>query len=308
MRPIQFGLVLPAEFPDGRGVASFLADVDRALSLVAGHFESGWVVDHLQSGEDRRLEAFTTLTYLAALHPEFSFGHAVLCQSFRNPALVAKMGATLQSLTGGRFILGLGAGGNEDEHRAFGYDFPPARDRIRQLDEAITIIKALWAEPSVTFEGQYHRVREARCEPRPDPIPLLMVGAFRPQMLRLVAKHADWWNVSSSGPGRYARMVAELERACAEARRDPSTIRRTWIGGFACAKNSRRAVELAGARLSVDNDSDDFGFVGTPPQVADQMRAFIEQGVDYFMLDAADFPQLHGLELLVRHVLPALRG
>jgi alkanesulfonate monooxygenase SsuD/methylene tetrahydromethanopterin reductase-like flavin-dependent oxidoreductase (luciferase family) len=308
MRDVQFGLVLPAEFPDARGPASLVVDAHRALELVAGHFDSVWVVDHLQSGEDRRLEGFTTLTYFAALHPEFRFGNSVLCQSFRNPALLAKMGATLQLLSGGRFILGLGAGCNEEDYRAYGYDFPRAPVRVRQLEETIQIIKAVWTVPRTTFEGEFYRVRSAHCEPRPDPVPPLMIGAFRPKMLGLAAKHADWWNVSSSGPKRYSRMAAELERACLEVGRSPSTIRRTWGGGLACAATRVMAEELAALRGSNTNDFDDFDFVGTPTQIAEQMRAFMDMGVDYFMLDAADFPRLDGLEMLIRDVIPALRA
>ena len=308
MPQVQLGLVIPAEFPDASGPASLVSDAHRALELVAGHFDSVWVVDHLQSGEDQRLEGFTTLTYLAALHPGFRFGNAVLCQSFRNPAHLAKMGATLQLLSGGRFILGLGAGCNEEEYRAYGYDFAPALDRVRQLEETIQIIKALWSTQSATFEGEYYRIRDAYCEPRPDPIPPLMLGAFRPKMLRLVAQHADWWNVSSSGPRRYSRMAAELERACLEVGRSPATIRRTWVGGLACAATRVMAEELAALRGTNTNDFDDFDFVGTPAEIAEQMREFVEMGVDYFMLDAADFPRLNGLEMLVREVLPALRA
>jgi alkanesulfonate monooxygenase SsuD/methylene tetrahydromethanopterin reductase-like flavin-dependent oxidoreductase (luciferase family) len=307
MRKVQFGLVIPAEFTASRGARSLVADAGRALRCVEGHFESGWVVDHLQSGTPVRLEAFTLLTHLAALHPGFQFGHTVLCQSFRNPALVAKMGATLQLLTRGRFILGLGAGGNQEEYRAYGYDFPPARERVEQLAEYVTVIKALWSRPVVTFEGKHHRLFEARCEPRPNPLPPLMLGAFRPRMLRLVAREADWWNVSSTGPNRYARMVEELERACDEVGRDPSTLRRTWVGGLACADTSSAATKLASTRFDCDNE-DDYGFVGTPGEVVSQMQALANLGVDYFILDAADFPQLGGLELLLRYVLPEVRA
>ncbi len=175
------------------------------------------------------------------------------------------------------------------------------------MEEAIQIIRALWSEPKVTFEGRHHKVADARCEPRPNPPPLVMIGAFKPRMLRLVARYADWWNVSSCGPVRYGRMAAELERACAEMGRDPFTIRRTWIGGFACAKTTEAAQTLAAGRFSADNE-DDFGFVGTAEQIAGQVGGFVEQGVDYFMLDMADYPRLEGFEVLLGEVVPALRG
>jgi alkanesulfonate monooxygenase SsuD/methylene tetrahydromethanopterin reductase-like flavin-dependent oxidoreductase (luciferase family) len=248
-------------------------------------------------------KALQPLTYMSALHPELRFGHTVLCQSFRNPALVAKMGATLQFLSGGRFILGIGAGWHAEEYRAYGYDFPPAHVRVEQLEEALQIIKALWTEEQATFKGQYYQVREALCEPKPIPLPPVMVGAFRPKMLRLTAQYADWWNVSSTGVEDYRRIVQEFERACMDVGRDPAQVRRSWGGGCACASTQQAAATIAGDRYNAD---DDFDFVGTPQLIVEQMRPFIDLGVDYFMLDCGGFPDLTTLELLVNEVLPAL--
>ena len=307
MKRVQFGFCIPGGAPDGERRAPLVEDLHRALNLVTGHFDSAWSVDHLQFGDAGVLEAFTSLTYLAALHPRLTFGHAVLCQSFRNPALLAKMGATLHYLSGGRFILGIGAGWHGEEYRAYGYDFPPDRVRVEQLEEALQIIRAMWTEEQATFEGQHYRVIGARCVPRPEPAPTIMVGAFRPQMLRLTARYADWWNVSSSGINRYRRMAEEFERACDEVGRDPVTVRRSWIGGCACMPTRDEAEVLTGGRYSTDND-EDFDFVGTPQQLVEQMRPFIDLGVDYFMLDCGGFPQLTTLELLIDEVLPALNA
>ncbi len=262
---------------------------------------SAWIIDHL----DADMEGFTTLIYMAALHPQFKFGHTVLCQSFRNPALVAKMGATLQFLSGGRFILGIGAGGNKEEYLAYGYDFPPARVRVEQLEEALQIIKALWTEEQATFEGHYYHVREAVCEPKPDPLPLVMVGAFRPKMLRLTAQYANWWNVSSTGAEAYKHILHDFERACLELGRDPSQVRRSWCGGCVCAPTHQAAATIGGDRYDTDI-SGDFDFVGTPQEIIEQMQPFIDMGVDYFMLDCGGFPDLTTLKLLVTEVLPAL--
>ena len=304
MRRIQFGFILPADRIDGPRRADYVANVDRALALVAGHFDSAWLIDHLQDGTSGMLEGFTTLTYMASRHPQLKFGHTVVCQSYRNPALLAKMGATLQFLSGGRFILGIGAGWHAEEYRAYGYDFPPAGTRVAQLEEALQIIKALWTQEQATFEGKYYRVREAHCEPRPNPLPPILVGAFKPKMLRLTAQYADWWNVSSTGIASYRRMAAMFERACAEVGRDPATVRRTWGGGCYCAATREEAEATAAANGSAHNDEDDFDFVGTPREMVTQMRPFIDLGVDYFMLDCGGFPNLTTLELLVNEVLP----
>ena len=145
---------------------------------------------------------------------------------------------------------------------------------------------------------------EAYCEPKPDPFPPIIVGAFGPKMLRLTAKYADGWNVSSTGIHQYRHLVAEFEHACAEVGRDPATVRRSWCGGCICVPTQAQAEHLAGARYRADED--DFSFVGTPRQVLEQMRAFINLGVDYFMVDCSGFPSLTTLELLVSEVVPTL--
>lgn len=305
MTKIHFGFIMPADQLDKTKRSTYVKDLNQALKLVSGHFDSAWIIDHLQSGNVDLLEGFTTLTYMAALHPELKFGHTVLCQSFRNPALVAKMGATLQFISGGRFILGIGAGWNEEEFRAYGYGFPPARVRVEQLDEALQIIKALWTDGPATFEGKHYQIREAFCEPKPVPLPPIMVGAFRPKMLRLTAQYADWWNVSSTGIEDYQNILREFERACMDVGRDPTQIRRSWCGGCICARTQQEATAFAGDRYNAD---DDFDFVGTPQKLIEQMQPFIELGVDYFMLDCGGFPDLTTLELLVNEVLPALNA
>jgi len=308
MTRIQFGFCIPADKLDKQRRATFNEDLNRALDLVTGHFDSAWVIDHLQFGNDDMLEGFTALSYMAALHPQLTFGHSVLCQSFRNPALLAKMGATLQFLSGGRFILGIGAGGNAEEHRAYGYDFPPGGVRVEQLEETLQIIKALWTEEMATFAGQYYQVTDAYCEPKPNPLPPVMIGAFKPKMLRLTATYADWWNVSSTGIEGYRQLAEACERACAEVGRDPATLRRTWCGGCVCAPTQAEVKAIAGERYMGTSAFDDFDFVGTPQQVIAQMRPFIDVGVDYFILDCGGFPKLTTLDLLINEVLPALNA
>lgn len=299
---------MPADQLDWTKRGTYVEDLNRALELISGHFDSAWIIDHLQSGHADMLEGFTTLAFVAALHPQFKFGHTVLCQSFRNPALVAKMGATLQFLSGGRFILGIGAGWDADEYRAYGYDFSSAGVRVAQLEEALQIIKALWTQKRATFEGQYYRVSEAFCEPKPMPPSPVMVGAFRPKMLRLTAQYADWWNVSSTGVNSYRNMVRDFDSACLEVGRDPAQVRRTWCGGCVCAPSEEAAEAIAGDRYNAHSTDDDFDFVGTPVQIIEQMQPFIDMGVDYFMLDCGGFPNLTTLELLVNEVLPAINN
>lgn len=303
MPQIEFGWAMPSG-PKKEHVATYMQDVQRGLDLVNGHFSSAWFVDHMQFDENNLLEGWTALTYFAALRPEMKFGHAVLCQSFRNPALLAKMAATFQFMTGGRFILGIGAGWKEDEYTAYGYPFPPAGQRVDELEETMQIIKALWHDERATVHGKYYRVEEAWCEPKPDPIPTIMIGGSKPKMLRLIARHADWWNVSWTPIEEYRPQVEECERACEEVGRDPGTLRRTWFGGCVCAPTEKEAEELLGKPLAEFNH----GLGGTPEQLIEKMGKFIELGVDYFMLSAVGFPNLTTLEMLVNEVMPALNS
>src|SRR3954451_12884195 len=142
-----------------------MAANDLLLRSAADRDLTAWFVDHFQFADRPYLECFAQLAHSAGRFPRLQVGTLVLGQSYRNPALVAKTAATLQLLTHGKLILGIGAGWKEDEYRAYGYPFPPAGQRLDELDEAVQIITALWREPQVTFEGRYHSVVGAICEP-----------------------------------------------------------------------------------------------------------------------------------------------
>src|SRR6516162_7701668 len=175
MPTIDFGLMLqpfPLNFP-----GTELFDYNRRLiRTLSPGFTTLWVEDHLQLGETATHECLTTLSYFAGEFPRFMVGALVLCQSYRNPALVAKMAANLQLLSRGRFILGIGAGWKEDEYRAYGYPFPDTKTRLEELEEAVQIMKAMWSTRSATFDGKHYRIREAFCEPQPSPVIPLLIG------------------------------------------------------------------------------------------------------------------------------------
>src|SRR4051812_44860978 len=157
-------------------------------------FSSFWLSDHLMKEGYPTYEAWTALAYLAAEFPTYRVGNLVLGQGYRNPALLAKMGATLQYLTGGRFILGIGAGWHEEEYRAYGYGYPSPGARVAQLAEAMQIVRAMWTESPASFHGEHYTIDKAYCEPRPDPIPPILVGTSGPKALRVVARLADAWS------------------------------------------------------------------------------------------------------------------
>jgi alkanesulfonate monooxygenase SsuD/methylene tetrahydromethanopterin reductase-like flavin-dependent oxidoreductase (luciferase family) len=281
--------------------------LQRALDAISGSFDSVWVMDHLQFGEHDVLEGWTTLTYLAALYPALRVGPLVLAQSYRNPALLAKMAATLDFLSGGRLILGLGTGWKEDEYRAYGYDFPPAAARVEQLEEALAVLRALWREERATVAGRHYRVESAACEPKPSAPPPVLIGARGPRMLRLAARHADWWNFAWQPIAAYADLAGQLDGACRAVGRDPATLRKTWLGLCSCAPTeaaARRALEGSTIPANIVAGA----VVGTPAQVVEQLQPLAAVGVDYFIVATPDLPHLTTLELLRDEVLPRLNG
>ena len=159
---VQFGIRIPA-FPVDRSRGEVFRDqIFQYVGELEGMYDSAWVADHFvpwDSNIDSSIdtyEAMTTIIYLAAKFPKYKYGSIVLSQSYRSPALLAKMAAILQILSGGRFILGIGAGWKEDEYFSYGYDFPTTAKRIYQLEEVVQIIKKMWIEPKATFHGKHY--------------------------------------------------------------------------------------------------------------------------------------------------------
>jgi alkanesulfonate monooxygenase SsuD/methylene tetrahydromethanopterin reductase-like flavin-dependent oxidoreductase (luciferase family) len=271
---------------------------ERYIEAMRPHFDTVWVEDHFQWSNKPVLEAITTLTYLAGRHEGLRFGHIVLGQSYRNPALTAKMAANLQLMTGGNFILGIGAGWKEDEYRAYGYPYPSAGERIDQLEDAAQIIRAMWSQSPATFHGQHYSIENAECQPQPDPpIPLLIAGGGEKKTLRVVAKYADWWNTNFCTAEEYARKQRILEGHCREIGREPAEILHSYYG----------VMEFADDPSKIEKP--DFHIVGgTPDMVTRELEDFIKLGVKHFQFRIVDFPRLDGLQTFVEKVLPRLRS
>src|SRR5881398_2778492 len=158
MATIEFGLMLQPFATNFPGPELFEYN-RRLIKTLSQGFTTLWAEDHLHSGETALLECMTTLSYFAGEFPQFGVGTLVLSQSYRNPALLAKMAANLQLISGGRFILGLGAGWKEDEYHAYGYPFPNARTRMEELEEALIIIKSMWTSRPATFAGKHYSIQ-----------------------------------------------------------------------------------------------------------------------------------------------------
>ncbi len=293
MTRIDFGYMLQPMLQDVQ--ARELFDYNRRfLRALAPGFTSLWVEDHLQWGETAVVECLTTLSYLAAEFPDLGVGTLVFNQAFRNPALLAKMAANLQLLSGGRLVLGLGAGWKEDEYLAYGYPqpFPDARTRLEQLEEAVIIIRSLWTDRPATFTGKHYSIRDAYCEPQPSPaIPLLIGGGGEQRTLALVARYADWWNFNSCPVEEYTHKVSVLKAHCERIGRDPAQIRLTYLG----------TVIMSEHAASGPQNPQKHRITGNAAGVIEEIGRFSEVGVTQFMLR---MPDIKTAERFVAEVVP----
>lgn len=291
-----------------------IADQVESLGL-----DSLWRSDHFFSvmGETERssLEAWVSLTALAQRTRRIRFGPLVSPMTFRHPALLARMAAAVDVLSGGRLTLGVGAGWNEAEHEAYGIPLPPLKERMDRLEEGIAVIRALWRGGPVDVDGHYYSLRQATANPRPmqrPSLPLLIGGDGEVRLLRIVAQHADEWNSHAAGPDAYRAKRARLEEHCRAVGRDPDQIARSWMGSVMIGRDDRALDERArwfNAFLPTLRDvpvnrvgpalmAKGTWLWGTPDRIAEQLTAWTAAGVHRVMLQYYDLDDMDGLALL----------
>src|SRR3954464_5097074 len=239
--PVRLGLQLPSfELGGVAPDALFGKLVEIAATAEASGFDALFVMDHLHQipgvgpPEHRMLEGNTILAALAARTERLQLGLMVGSVTYRNPALHAKITTTLDVISGGRAIHSLGAGWYEEEHQAYGFDFPPLKERFERLEDALRISRAMFTQASATVEGQHHRVENVLNNPKPlrGDIPILVGGSGERKTLRLVAQHADGCNIFGD-PERSRHLMGVLDAHCEDVGRDPSEITRTRLGTLA---------------------------------------------------------------------------
>ncbi len=291
MATVDFGLMLRHNDP-AHSIDELIAYNRSCIEALSAGFSTIWLEDHMQVGATDALESLTTLSYLAGAYPQFNIGTLVLSQSYRNPALLAKMFANLHALTGGRVILGIGAGWKEDEYLSYGYPFPPVKTRLEQLEEAVQIIRAMWTTQPATFEGQHYSIRNAYCAPRPSSkLPILIGGGGEQRTLALVARYADWWNFNSVPLEEYARKLGILKHHCERIGRNLSDIKLTYLSTISVSEDPAR----------VQRDPVKHFIAGNATEVISELERFREIGVTHFMFR---IPNLETLQHFVAHVVP----
>lgn len=280
-RPVKVGIQLPevervVPWPELLSMARAAEDLG---------FDSLWVGDHLlyrRSGVTARgpWEAWSTLAALAATTERIALGPLVASTSFHNPAMLAKKAATIDEISGGRLILGLGAGWNEVEYAAFGFPFD---HRVSRFEEAFTIIRTLLREGAIDFRGRYYTLRD--CEllprgPRPEGPPLL-VGSVGERMLRITVPHVNSWNVwfddFGNSPAGVPALRERVDEACREVGRDPATLERTLAVLVALQGEVGRAY---GGDKTVRHPP----LRGSPEEVAEVFRAYAREGIGHLQV------------------------
>ena len=255
----------------------------------------------LPTHQQDSLDPYLSFTLAAAETSRIRFGPLVTPITFRHPTNLGRMAAQIDLLSGGRFVMGLGAGWNEGEHRAYGLPFPPTGERFDRLEETIGVLRALWGEGPASFAGKHYQLSEVDCLPKPAAgrPPILIGGGGEKRTLRLVAEHADEWNVPAMPLDDYRAKCEVLERHCADVGRDPTTTKRSMMS-FGLVGPSDAVIERMRGVLAAKGLGGAGGPAatvgGTTDEVVDTLGRFGELGLSeiefqHFDFDSDDVPE-----------------
>ena len=307
---IRFGVQIPQE-----GVP-FSAVLDHARAAEELGYDSVWIPDHLRGVAvppgSPCYEAWTTLTGVLLGTERVLGGPMVACEAFRNPAWLANAASTLDHMSGGRLILGIGAGWYEGEYLAYGYPWAPGRERVERLGEALEIIKRFWTSPGEGFEGRYYRAQGTIDAPAPfqKPHPPIWVGGQGPNLLRVVARYADAWNAPVLSPEQVAERVGTLRKLCDAE--DRPMVEVTYEGPVWIDSDGERIRARVERNAFAENPTQRTyartAVAGTPTEVTARIRDYIEAGVSHFVCHFGRTTDLRGTELFAREVMPRLRS
>ena len=304
---LQFGLLVPqgwtmdlAGIKDPTEAYETMTRVAQTAEEVG--FASIWLVDHFHTiphpSQEVTFECWMSTAALARDTRTIRIGQMVTCNSYRHPALLAKMASTVDVLSHGRLNLGIGAGWDEHEYRAYGYEYPDAPERLRQLREAVQVILAMWTQEEATFEGNYYQVRGAINQPKgvqKPHIPLLIGGSGEQVTLKLVAQYGDACNVGDD-PVTVKQKLALLKEHCQTVGRDYQSIRRTSSTLCLMAESDEQArVQLPAERKARLGNRVKTALIGSPGTIRKRLAAYEEAGVQELVLRFVDGTNLQAL-------------
>ncbi|HEY2595306.1 MAG TPA: LLM class F420-dependent oxidoreductase [Chloroflexota bacterium] len=297
---MKYSIFLPTGFGQQfAGIPDPVEAYDRLVQLAVAAEESGYesllAPDHLTNippSQEIVFESWSIVTSLARETSRIRLGHLVTGNSYRNPALQAKMASTVDVLSEGRLVFGIGAGWYEPDYVGYGYEFGSAAERLSRLDEAVQIVLSLWTQDETTFEGKHYRVRGAVNQPKgiqKPHIPMLIAGGGEKVTLRLVARYADASNIMDA-PAVLERKYAALRRHCQEVGRDYDTIKRTSSSVVIIRDSDEEARALVppGLDFAFPGDLGAYGLIGTPETVKERIAAYEAAGVQELVLSFED--------------------
>jgi len=327
MSKMNFGVLLSGRQISTGGWSAFN---DLAVEFEKLNYHSLWLGDHLTIG-GYRLECWTTLSALSAATKKIRLGTMTLCNSYRNPALLAKMAASLDVISGGRLEFGIGSGYYKNEYDAYGYPFPPLSVRTEQLDEGLEIMKKMWTENRPSYKGKYYTIKEAACDPKPvqKPHPPITIGGGNEEYtLKIVAKHANRWNTGAGTMEEYKHKLNVLKRHCDQIGRNYDEIEKSYhfhcVGAYLnnddLIKAMRRAYEREGKTIYARgreggmpasfedwfNDTQRHSLVGTPEECISKLQDYFEIGANYFVLRFIDFEKKESIRFFNEKVINKL--
>ena len=323
MTAVKFGLFVPqgwildlVDIEDPVEQFEAMVRVTKAAERLG--FDSVWLFDHFHTYHRPVLETtFECWTSMAALARETSrirLGQMVSCNSYRNPALMAKMATTVDVMSNGRLDFGIGAGWYEHEYNAYGYEFPPIGDRLRMLGEALQIFRAMWTEPYASFAGDFYRIDGAINEPKPvqKPGPPIWIGGEGEKVtLRLAAQYADVTNFGGTwDAGYYEHKLEVLAAHCDAVGRDPATITHSTDVETTVLRPGEDPIDVT-ERYRRGQSLEEYrthAVVGGKQEIIDAYGRLIDAGMDYLIV--ADVPGLATtdvIEFLGEEILPAFR-
>jgi F420-dependent oxidoreductase-like protein len=281
----------------------FSKNISNVVDDHSSGFDSIYTYDHFlpyyaPSNKNDFFECFTLLSSLAAITSKVKLGQVVTCNSYRNPALLAKMLSTLDVISNGRVELGIGAGWHEEEYRQYGYDFPTTIMRIEQLDEAISIIKAMWSKQnasSPSFKGKYYYIKDAICNPKPlqEPYPTIMIGGSGEKyLLKVVAKHADRYNHPCGSAQLLKRKISKLKEHCASIGRNPKEIEYSILVSCLVGNDDNNINYILNQRKNqvhgmqqVREAGNASSLVGLPENIISGLSKYVNIGITHFIMD-----------------------
>jgi F420-dependent oxidoreductase-like protein len=274
-------------------------------------YDSVWLDDHLMYSNWPILDCWTTLGALSSITSKIRLGTMVSCNQHRNPALLAKIAATLDVLSNGRLEFGIGAGIQEAEHTAYGFGFPKLRVRVQQMEEALEVVTKLWTQKKANFQGKHYSLKEAICLPKPIQIPyppITVGGCEEKHTLKVTAKYAnrfDWGFLPTVEA--YKRKLGVLEDHCDAAGKNFGEIERScWPSGQVLVAQDQKTLDekvkkLKPSKMSLE-DYEKRTLAGTPDECRQRLQVYTDLGVNYFILYFADLPSIDGLKLFSENV------